>query len=105
MSNQDGGDNKVFDQEKYCALHRCEVIFCYKISVTCLHWYKWDIVSCAGAIMAELAERLLDVKKCDFLPGHKNNLANEFYCYSNFNFDKNLEWYWILLKIVLNKDM
>lgn len=41
--------------------------------------------------MAELVERLLNVKKCSFMPGHKNNLANDFNCYSNFDFDKALE--------------
>jgi len=41
--------------------------------------------------MRELAEKLLDVKKCNFIPNHKNNLANEFCCYSNFDFDKILE--------------
>lgn len=50
-----------------------------------------DIDLHAGAVMAELAERLLNVKKCDIVPGHKNNLANEFYCYSNFNFDQSLK--------------
>lgn len=64
--------------------------FCLKFSCYELHTNK-IIISCTGAIMAELAERLLDVRKCDFIPGHKNNLANEFYCYSNFNFDKNLK--------------
>ena len=43
-----------------------------------------------GAIMGELAERLLNVKICNFIPHHQNNLANEFYCYSNFDFDKML---------------
>ena len=38
--------------------------------------------------MNDLAEKLLGVKKCEFIPHHKNNLANEFWCYSNFNFDK-----------------
>ncbi|KAG5332612.1 EFMT1 methyltransferase, partial [Acromyrmex heyeri] len=58
-----------------------------KTAVTIKFLTKKNIVLCTGAIMTELAERLLDVRKCDFLPGHKNNLANEFYCYSNFNFD------------------
>ncbi|XP_011173472.1 EEF1A lysine methyltransferase 1 [Solenopsis invicta] len=62
-----------------------------KSAVTIKFLTKRNIVLCTGAIMAELAERLLDVRKCDFIPGHKNNLANEFYCYSNFNFDKNLK--------------
>ena len=37
-----------------------------------------------GAVMAELAEELLGVKECDFRPGHVNNLANEFRCYTNY---------------------
>ncbi|XP_023288232.1 EEF1A lysine methyltransferase 1 isoform X1 [Orussus abietinus] len=49
------------------------------------------IVLCTGAIMADLANRLLDLKKCDFTPKHKNNLGNEFWCYSNFNFDEVLK--------------
>jgi len=34
--------------------------------------------------MAELAEKLLGVKECDFRPSHVNNLANEFRCYTNY---------------------
>ncbi|XP_076625646.1 EEF1A lysine methyltransferase 1 isoform X2 [Colletes latitarsis] len=45
----------------------------------------------SGAVMAELAGRLLDVTICNFIPRHRNNLANEFYCYSNFDFDKMLK--------------
>lgn len=41
--------------------------------------------------MSDLAERLLNVKICNFVPQHRNNLANEFYCYSNFDFDKMLQ--------------
>lgn len=37
--------------------------------------------------MEDLAERLLNLRKCKFEPRHKNNLANEFSCYSNFKFD------------------
>ncbi|XP_058802292.1 EEF1A lysine methyltransferase 1 [Phymastichus coffea] len=48
---------------------------------------KNNIVLCTGSIMDELARKLLGVKKCNFKPGHKNNLANEFWCYSNFDFD------------------
>ena len=40
--------------------------------------------------MEELAERLLNVKKSKFEPKHKNNLANEFYCYSNFDMDSTI---------------
>lgn len=37
--------------------------------------------------MAEIAEKLLNVKKSSFEPRHKNNLANEFWCYANFDID------------------
>ena len=45
------------------------------------------LVLCCGAVMEELAGRLLDLKICQFKPEHKNNLANEFRCYANFDFD------------------
>ena len=38
--------------------------------------------------MEELAGRLLSLKKQEFLPHHKNNLANEFRCFSNYNLDE-----------------
>lgn len=42
------------------------------------------IVLCTGAVMEPLANDLLQLKKCSFRPKHKNNLANEFICLSNF---------------------
>ncbi|XP_063984735.1 EEF1A lysine methyltransferase 1 [Diachasmimorpha longicaudata] len=62
-----------------------------KTAVTMKFLTKRNLVLCTGAVMEDLAERLLDLKKCKFEPHHKNNLANEFYCYSNFNFDKLLQ--------------
>ncbi|KZC12204.1 PREDICTED: protein-lysine N-methyltransferase N6amt2 [Dufourea novaeangliae] len=62
-----------------------------KTALTIKFLAKKNIVLCTGAIMAELVERLLDVKICNFVPHHQNNLANEFYCYSNFDFDKMLK--------------
>ena len=35
--------------------------------------------------MEELALELLQVTKCNFVPVHCNNLANEFCCYTNYN--------------------
>lgn len=35
--------------------------------------------------MGEMAHRLLSLEKTNFNPGHKNNLANDFHCYANFN--------------------
>ncbi|XP_013170861.1 PREDICTED: protein-lysine N-methyltransferase n6amt2 [Papilio xuthus] len=48
---------------------------------------KDKIVFCTGAIMRELVEKLLDLKCCQFQPHHRNNLANEFSCYANFDLD------------------
>ncbi len=44
----------------------------------------------SGAVMEELAGRLLDVRKCKFEPKHKNNLANEFCCFANYDLDENI---------------
>lgn len=48
---------------------------------------KGKIIVCTGAIMKEHVERILDLKLCEFQPHHKNNLANEFSCYANFDLD------------------
>ncbi|XP_076663138.1 EEF1A lysine methyltransferase 1 [Andrena cerasifolii] len=53
---------------------------------------KLNIVLCTGATMAVLAQRELGVVMCNFIPRHQNNLANEFCCYSNFDFDKMLKY-------------
>ncbi|GJQ68789.1 hypothetical protein Trydic_g14727 [Trypoxylus dichotomus] len=45
------------------------------------------IILCTGAVMFPLAKQLLSLNKAKFKPSHKNNLANEFYCYSNYNID------------------
>ena len=45
----------------------------------------------AGAVMEDMAKRLLNLEKCKFQPKHKNNLANEFQCYANFDMDSTLE--------------
>ncbi|XP_015589435.1 EEF1A lysine methyltransferase 1 [Cephus cinctus] len=62
-----------------------------KTAVTIKFLSKKKIILCTGEIMASLAERLLDVNVCNFIPHHKNNLANEFRCYSNFDFDSAIE--------------
>jgi len=41
----------------------------------------------AGATMTELADRLLQVKQLKYIPEHKNNLGNEFRCFSNYGCD------------------
>ncbi|KAJ0173451.1 hypothetical protein K1T71_010600 [Dendrolimus kikuchii] len=49
---------------------------------------KSKVIVCTGAIMKENVERLLGLKVCEFQPRHRNNLANEFSCYANFNLDE-----------------
>ncbi|CAB3248683.1 unnamed protein product [Arctia plantaginis] len=48
---------------------------------------KDKIVICTGSIMRENVEELLNLKICKFQPRHRNNLANEFSCYANFELD------------------
>lgn len=42
------------------------------------------IMFCTGAVMESTCNNLLNLKKCTFQPRHKNNLANEFICLTNF---------------------
>nr|CAG4641063.1 EOG090X0ABW [Eulimnadia texana] len=56
-----------------------------KTAVTMRLMSKGPLVLCTGAIMEELAAKLLQLKMCDFRPGHRNNLANDFRCYTNFD--------------------
>lgn len=58
-----------------------------KTSETIKHLAKDKIIVCTGAIMKERVEKLLDLKQCEFQPQHRNNLANEFSCYANFDLD------------------
>ncbi|KAG2456786.1 XPO4 protein, partial [Polypterus senegalus] len=45
---------------------------------------KGRILLCTGAVMEELAEQLLGVKMCEFIPKHNRHLGNEFRCYVNY---------------------
>ncbi|CAH0400649.1 unnamed protein product [Chilo suppressalis] len=58
-----------------------------KTSQTIRFLAKNKIVVCTGAIMKDHVEKLLALQLCTFQPHHKNNLANEFSCYANFDFD------------------
>ncbi|KAB0792329.1 hypothetical protein PPYR_14288 [Photinus pyralis] len=58
-----------------------------KVAVTVKFLAKNDVILCTGEVMSDLAERLLHVKASSFRPSHRNNLANEFRCYSNFDLD------------------
>ncbi|XP_019875231.1 EEF1A lysine methyltransferase 1 isoform X2 [Aethina tumida] len=46
---------------------------------------KDKIILCTGAKMSKLAESM-GLVKTEFVPKHKNNLGNEFCCYSNYDF-------------------
>lgn len=48
---------------------------------------KGKVALCTGSVMAEHVERLLGLKVCAFQPHHRNNLANEFSCFANFDLD------------------
>jgi len=58
-----------------------------KTAVTMKYVAKEKMVLCSGAVMGDLADRLLGLKLCKFEPQHQNNLANEFRCFANFHFD------------------
>lgn len=62
-----------------------------KVSSTIRYLSKDKIILCTGAIMRKLAEDLLGLKKSNFVPHHKNNLGNEFGCFTNYNVDEFLE--------------
>ncbi|XP_034245449.1 EEF1A lysine methyltransferase 1 [Thrips palmi] len=62
-----------------------------KVSTTIKHLSKDKIILCTGVVMQQLAESLLSLKKCCFVPHHKNNLGNEFGCFSNYDVDSFLK--------------
>lgn len=57
-----------------------------KTALTMRYLSKGPLILCTGAIMEDLAGRLLQLKMCDFRPRHRNNLANDFRCYANYDF-------------------
>nr|CAG4635618.1 EOG090X0ABW [Artemia franciscana] len=57
-----------------------------KTSLTVKLLAKEKIILCTGDIMGELGCRLLHLVKQDFQPRHKNNLANDFACFANYDF-------------------
>ena len=58
-----------------------------KTAMTMKYIGKQKMILCTGYVMAELADRLLSLKLCQFQPKHENNLANQFHCFANFDFD------------------
>nr|CAG4637218.1 EOG090X0ABW [Ceriodaphnia reticulata] len=61
-----------------------------KTALTMRYLSKGPLILCTGAIMEELAGRLLQLKTCAFQPKHRNNLANDFRCFANYDFDSAL---------------
>ena len=61
-----------------------------KTAVTVKFMAKNQIILCTGAVMEDMAKRLLNLNKCQFVPGHRNNLANEFRCYTNYDMDSHI---------------
>uniref|UniRef100_A0A4W3HIX7 EEF1A lysine methyltransferase 1 n=1 Tax=Callorhinchus milii TaxID=7868 RepID=A0A4W3HIX7_CALMI len=55
-----------------------------KTALTVKYLTKEKILLCTGAIMEDLAAKLLDVKMGKFLPKHNRKLANEYRCYTNY---------------------
>lgn len=58
-----------------------------KSAVTAKFLAKDKVILCTGAIMAGLAQKLLNASPCSFQPRHTNQLQNEFRCYTNYNSD------------------
>jgi len=46
------------------------------------------IILCTGAVMEDLAQRLLGLVPVSFEPRHARCLGNEFKCYANYNMDE-----------------
>ncbi|KAI4469820.1 hypothetical protein MML48_1g08749 [Holotrichia oblita] len=59
-----------------------------KTAETIKYISKDKIILCTGAIMETLAKELLSLNKAKFKPSHKNNLANEFCCFTNYDIDR-----------------
>lgn len=38
-----------------------------------------------GAVMSDIANKLMQTKQCRFVPQHTNKLANEFACFVNYD--------------------
>uniref|UniRef100_A0A672IWH9 EEF1A lysine methyltransferase 1-like n=1 Tax=Salarias fasciatus TaxID=181472 RepID=A0A672IWH9_SALFA len=55
-----------------------------KVAETIKYLSKGKVLLCTGAIMEKLAEELLGVTMCSFLPKHNRNLSNEFRCFVNY---------------------
>lgn len=58
---------------------------CFNLNILQIFYdFKVILYNFLGEIMEELATKLIKVHKCSFEPKHKNNLANQFACFTNF---------------------
>lgn len=62
-----------------------------RVSQTIKYLAKDKIILCTGAVMEDLAKKLLNLEVSSFKPQHNCNLANEFRCYSNYKIDKYIQ--------------
>ena len=58
-----------------------------KAAMTVNYLTKDKIILCTGAVMEDVARRILNVIPSSFVPRHSNNLANEFRCFVNYRSD------------------
>ena len=69
-----------------------KIILCTgKFLVICFHEKKTFrniiMILYLGAVMQSMAKKLLNLDQCTYEPKHTKNLANEFRCYTNYDFD------------------
>ncbi|XP_053564498.1 EEF1A lysine methyltransferase 1 [Bombina bombina] len=57
----------------------------HKTAETIKYLTKEKILLCTGAVMEDLASKILGLKICKFIPKHTRSLANEFRCYANYD--------------------
>ncbi|XP_050548153.1 EEF1A lysine methyltransferase 1 [Daktulosphaira vitifoliae] len=55
-----------------------------KSILTATNLTKNKLILCTGEVMEGTAKKLINLHKCSFIPKHKNNLGNEFACFTNF---------------------
>merc|ERR1712083_22923 len=60
------------------------------VTVKFLSKGEGKVVLCTGAIMADLANRLGNLKVCECAPVHQNSLSNPFQCFSSFDLDSHI---------------
>ncbi|CAL8267274.1 unnamed protein product [Lota lota] len=75
-----GGFDIVLVDPPYLALECLS-----KVAQTVKYLSRGKVLLCTGAIMEEHAKDLLGLRRCNFLPKHNKNLANEFLCFTSYD--------------------